>query len=148
MNYAVKKENKYKNENVNILNNKFSSRLESKAFLVLQDMSKKGLIKDLRLQTVYILEEGFQTVYYDGKRSKVRKTKTRDVTYVADFDFKTLDGQKVVVETKGLEDQKYPIKKKLLLKKYPDIWFLELRNEGQIAKIDEILEEFKKNKNN
>lgn len=132
-------ENKYKNKKIIIDGIEFSSKIESLAYLYFKDLLNKGLINNLSLQPKYLLQEGFYKKYYDGKKNKIIAAKHRDINYVADFEFYYKD-KIFTIEIKGLEDQKYPIKKKLFLKKYINNHFIEIRNQKQLYSILEILD--------
>ena len=95
---------------------KFDSKKELKRYQELKMLEKAGKIKDLKLQPVFILQEGF---YYCGKA-------IRQITYRADFEYVDEDGKVVVEDVKGFKTDVYKLKKKLFLKKYPDIVFKEI----------------------
>ena len=78
-----------------------------------------GLIKDIKLQTTFELQESF----------KVNNKTIRAITYKSDFDYLTKDGRHIVEDVKSKitkDNQVYKIKKKLLLYKYKDIEFKEV----------------------
>jgi len=81
-------------------------------------LKKAGEIKDLELQPIFILQDGF---VYNGK-------KYREIKYIADFAYAEINSNKwIVEEVKGWVTKEYAIKKKLLLYKYPRINFVEIK---------------------
>ena len=94
----------------------FSSKKEANRYLILKDREKRNEISDLQRQVKFTLQEKF---IYAGK-------KYREINYFADFSYwdKKLNCT-VYEDAKGYRTQTYQIKKKLLLKKYPDIVFIE-----------------------
>jgi hypothetical protein len=91
----------------------FASHKEAKRFVKLKSLEKAGVISDLILQPVYVLQETFK---YQGET-------VRAIKYVADFAYRE-NGKIVVEDTKGVETQVFKLKRKLFWRKYPD---LELR---------------------
>lgn len=82
-------------------------------------MEKAGVIKDLECQPKFEL---IPTI-----RRKGHKT-LRCTCYYADFKYiDTKTGGLVVEDVKGFETDVYKIKKKLLLWKYPDLDFREIK---------------------
>ena len=70
---------------------------------------KSGVIKDLELQKEYVLQEKF----------KINNKTRREITYRADFVYKTVEDDKLhVVDAKGYRTEVYKIKKKLFEYKY------------------------------
>lgn len=132
--------NKYGNKKTEVENITFSSAFEAKAYKVLLELKKNGLISNLILQPKFVLQDAFECAYYDGSVEKVKAGKLREITYVSDFSFEYKD-KKIVLETKGMPDQKYPIKKKLFLYKYNKYYFLEIRRVRELNKIVEILDD-------
>lgn len=103
---------------------KFDSKVESKYYLHLKEREALGEIKDLELQPVFTLMEGF-------RRSGV---KIRDIIYKADFKYIDLHTNKTVIcDVKGGDSTpEYKLKVKLLLKlvdegKIEDFRFFEIR---------------------
>lgn len=109
--------NKYGNKKTVIDGIKFDSKLEAKRYSELKLMQKAGVIKDLELQPKFLLQEGFRDA--DGKKHQA-------INYIADFKY-IQDGETIIEDTKGRETDVYRIKKKMLLYKYPDINFFEVR---------------------
>ena len=109
------KKHKYNAKRIEIDGIKFDSKKEAKRYKELRMLEKAGKIKDLTLQPVFLLQEGF---YYQGKA-------IRQITYRADFEY-IENGKRVVEDVKGFKTDVYKLKKKLFLKKYPDIVFREI----------------------
>jgi hypothetical protein len=89
---------------------KFASRHEANRYIELKYMERAHLITDLQLQKVYTL--------IGDQRDEKGKILERPVKYVADFVYKTKDGQTVVEDAKGLRTDVYKIKRKLMLMIY------------------------------
>ena len=97
----------------------FDSIKESVRYKHLKMLERAELIKDLKLQTTFILQPSFK---------KNNKT-IRAITYKADFDYLTKDGRHIVedVKSKATEkDKVYRIKRKMLQYKYDNIEFKEI----------------------
>ena len=109
------KKHKYNAKLVKINGFKFDSKKEANRYLELKFLEKAGKIKDLKLQPCFLLQEGF---YYQGRA-------IRQITYKADFEY-VQDGKRVVEDVKGFKTDVYKLKKKLFLKKYPDVIFKEV----------------------
>lgn len=93
----------------------FDSKREANRYSVLRLLEKSKVITDLKLQPVYLLQEGFKK---NGKTY-------RKITYKADFEYKK--GGKIIVEdVKGMKTEVYKLKKKLFEYKYPDLEILEV----------------------
>lgn len=111
--------NKYRNKKVIIDGIPFDSQKEGYRYKELRLLERAGLIKDLKLQTTFILQPSFK---------KNNKT-IRAITYKADFDYITKDGRHIVedVKSKATEkDKVYRIKRKMLQYKYDNIEFKEI----------------------
>ena len=111
------KKHKYNAKKIVIDGIEFDSKKEGKRYLELKTLEKAGKIKDLQLQPVFLLQEGF---YYRGKA-------IRQITYRADFEYVDEKGNRVVEDVKGVETPVFQIKKKLFLKKYRDVIFRVLK---------------------
>lgn len=97
----------------------FDSKAEMERYKELILLEKAKKIFNLELQPEFILQESFS---HQGKTYQAIK-------YKADFRYleKYIDCVGVVVEdVKGRRTKEYMIKKKMLLKKYPDIDFREV----------------------
>lgn len=136
---------KYKNDKINVEGIEFSSKFEANCFKYLKQLENQNIIKGLKTQPIFSLQNSFYCPYYDGKNKKVNKTKHRETNYISDFKFDYLyhgTWYQTVLETKGFIDQKYPIKKKLFLYQYgKDNIFLEIHRVGEFKIIPELIEE-------
>ena len=108
--------NKYKTKKVTIDGIVFDSQKEAKKYCELKLLKRAGEIADFQLQPEFVLQEGF--------RAKSGQW-IRPIKYKADFRIIHTDGKEVVIDTKGFKTKDYLIKRKMLLKKYPDIYFRE-----------------------
>jgi hypothetical protein len=96
----------------------FASKAEMLRYFELKLMERSGIISQLELQPEYVLQEAFA---YRGERF-------RSITYRADFRYHDNTTHRNVVEdVKGMYTEVYKLKKKLLLKRYPDINFVEVK---------------------
>lgn len=113
----MRSRNKYHNRKTIVDGITFDSKLEARRYSELKMLERGGVISGLELQPRFLLQESFT----DGKGKKHRK-----IEYVGDFMYKE-NGACVVEDTKGRETDVYKIKKKLLLMKYREIDFREVR---------------------
>lgn len=103
----------------------FRSTLEATAFQVLQGWQRAGLIRDLKLQPQFILQNSFR---HEG-------ILVRAMTYRADFSFICEShpswnrGDQVIIEAKGFRTQPYALRRKLFLARYPTLRFQEWTKE-------------------
>lgn len=90
---------------------RFASKAEASDYTDLTLQQTAGLIRDLKCQPRFVLQEKF---------TDVSGTKHRAIEYVADFSFEECDtGKLVVVDSKGVETDVFKIKRKLFLYRYP-----------------------------
>lgn len=108
--------NKYRNKKTVVDGIKFDSVKEASRYYELKELQQKGDILNLRLQPRYELQESFTHPEFG---------KLRAITYVADFEY-CKGGKLVVEDVKGMKTDVYKIKKKLFLKRYPEIIFKEV----------------------
>ena len=105
--------NKYRAKKTTIDGITFDSRKEAMRYQELKLLEKAKVIKDLKLQPKFELQESFR-----------REGETyRAITYIADFMYIDCATGKTVVEdvkSKGTVTQVYQIKKKMFLKLYGD----------------------------
>ena len=113
--FPAEKKHKYNAKAIVIDGIKFSSKKEGQRYSQLKLQEHCGFIKDLKLQPVFVLQEGFE---HDGK-------KERPIKYVADFAYEK-NGRTIVEDAKGMRLPAYKIKRKMFLKKYPEIIFMEV----------------------
>lgn len=96
----------------------FDSKAEMHRYLELAMCQRAGEIEDLELQPEYVLLDGYVR---NGK-------KVRPIVYCADFRYLDLRTNRIIVEdVKGAQTAVYKLKKKMLLARYPDINFREVK---------------------
>ena len=104
--------NKYHNRKITIDGHTFDSVAEGNRYAELKLLLKQGLIKDLKLQPKYRLQDSF----------KKNGITYRPIDYIAVFECFDVKLKGIVVEDqKGVETEVFKIKKKLFEKKYPDL---------------------------
>lgn len=103
---------KYHNTKTEVDGIRFDSKKEANRYCELKLLERQGLIANLELQPVFVLQEG----------------KGLTIKYKADFRYLEPDGNYVVedVKSKGTMTAVYRLKKKLLLKQYPGLDFREV----------------------
>ena len=115
----------YSTKKVKYNNLTFDSGLELYFYKLLES---NNLLGNLKMQEPFELQPSF----------KWQKSTIRKIEYVSDF---YLTDKKIVIETKGLLEEKAKIKHKIFKFKYPDHLFFMPRNQVQCR---EVLEEIKK----
>ena len=110
----IQKARKYRNEPEMAEGIRFDSKKEAGRFRELQAMLQAGLIRELRLQQDFTLQEAYTTP--DGRR-------IRAIRYCADFCYerKTQNGWEKIVEdvkSRATRTQKYIIKRKMMQDRY------------------------------
>lgn len=114
-------ERKYGNRHTEIDNIVFDSRHEAAVYQSLKLRQCSGDITNLSMQVPFTLQDAF--VDSSGKRH-------RAIVYVADFCH--YEGQqRVVTDAKGIETGIFKIKRKLFLKRYPDVRFDVVKRESR-----------------
>jgi len=109
------KKHKYNAKPVEFDGFKFDSKKEAKRYLELKMLERAGVISNLILQPKFLLQDSFK---YKGKTQ-------RAIFYIADFEY-IKDGKRIVEDVKGVKTEVYKLKKKLFLKKYPQVEFKEI----------------------
>ncbi len=113
--------NKFRNKEVEVDGILFDSKKESGVYLDLKTMKERGEIKDFERQKTFELLpnqcEIKKCLDKKGREIEKKKVIERAVTYTADFVVTYPDGEVIVIDCKGTLglDQKYPIKRKLML---------------------------------
>ena len=110
--------NKFSAKKVIIDGITFDSQKEARRYNELRLLERAGEIKDLELQPRFLLQDAFKRA---GKTH-------RKIEYVADFRYTNASGEQIVEDVKSPPTRKHPVyrlKKKLLLKRYPHLTFLE-----------------------
>jgi len=110
-------ERKYGNKKPEIDGHKFDSKLEARYYRKLVALKAAGEIEELELQPKLRLQNGF-----DDKKGNHH----RPINYFPDFRIVWSDGKEEYIDTKGYKTSVYKLKKKLMLKKYPEINFREV----------------------
>ena len=108
---------KYGNKKIEFGGDTFASKGEWQRWLFLKDAEANGKITGLRKQVEFILiptQYKEEVVHLKTKDKVVRRVAEREVSYVADFVY-FKDGEMVVEDFKGFPDDKYPIKRKMML---------------------------------
>lgn len=95
----------------------FDSRKEAKRFEELRLLERAGEISELERQVKYVLIPSQREPYTIGPRGGLHRGKLieRECAYIADFTYRTRDGDLVVEDTKGMKTAEYVIKRKLML---------------------------------
>ena len=104
---------KYNNRKIELDGYIFDSIAESRRYAELKLLERAGIISDLKVHTVYLLQKSFRTP--EGKA-------VRAIKYECDFDY-IENGITVVEDVKGVETAAFKLKHKMFLKMYPDIRF-------------------------
>lgn len=112
---------KYGNHKTTIMGRTFDSKLEASYYMELELRYKAGEISKFECQPVFLLQEPFR---HRGKAQ-------RKIEYIADFRVTYPDGRVEVIDTKSPASRTpdYMIKRKLLLFRYPEIDFKEVKKE-------------------
>lgn len=138
---------KIRNATATTYNNiNFKSKLEESIYKTLLSAGFKPDYEKLK----FVLWEGFKPTvpFYNRSKSKVFKqetTKLQDITYTPDFTFKYKD-LLVIVEVKGVENDTFPIKKKMFRKYLETLGipciFFEVRTKKEMLQSVEILKSY------
>lgn len=108
---------KYGNKKIVNAEGEFDSKGEYLRWLFLLEAEKCGTIRNLRRQVEYeLLPTQYRTitVHLKTKDKAIQRVAERSVSYVADFVYEK-DGETVAEDYKGWPDEKYPIKRKMML---------------------------------
>ena len=101
--------NKYHNKKIAYDGHKFDSKKEANYYNQLKLLQRAGLIRDLELQKMFILQPSF----------KLNNKTRRQITYIADFTYVSTEDNKMhVVDVKGFKTDVYNVKKKMFEYKY------------------------------
>lgn len=123
----------------------FDSTMEARYYILLKEKKENKEIRDFVLQPEFKLLDAYIVVNNkvitedekDYAKLKKSKKKTRDVqgmTYIADFLVTYNDGKEIVIDVKGMETEKFTVKRKLfdtiyrdktlkLVTQYNGIWY-------------------------
>ena len=108
------KKNKFNAVKEVVAGKTIDSKREAKRYRELKLQEHCGIISDLKTQVEYILQDAF-----DYKGHRIRK-----ISYFADFEY-VKDGVTYTEDSKGFKTKIFRLKKKMLLRRYPDINFIE-----------------------
>ena len=98
---------KYGNKKVTVDGIKFDSIKEARRYNFLKTLQRDGSIHSLKLQPVFKFPINGENIrYVDSKR---------EMKYIADFEYFTSEGLRVIEDAKGFKTEKYKIKKALML---------------------------------
>lgn len=124
----------------------FKSKLEESFYKTLM---AAGLEPDYEL-TKFVLVEGFKPTvpFYNRSKSKVFRmdmTKVRDITYTPDFTILYNDTL-FIIEAKGIENDTFPLKKKLFRKllesmEMPCVYF-EVHTKKELLEVIKIIKSY------
>ena len=109
--------NKYNARKTEICGILFDSKAEANRYLVLLSREQQGEIHNLKVHPKFKIVEGFT----DSMGNKQRPT-----YYIADFEYYTNGGRRVVEDVKGgraTQTAVFKLKKKLFLREYPGVDF-------------------------
>ena len=95
----------------------FPSQAEAQYYTELKLLQRAREVVEIELQPKYTLQPGFTH----------RGRKIQPITYTADFRVTYADGRVEVVDVKGVRTQQYQLRKKMLLFRYPEIDFREVK---------------------
>lgn len=112
------KRNKYGNKKIIINGVTYDSKAEYKYINDLELKQKAGYISNLKTKPRYILLESFK----DNQGNTIRQISYKPEAYYIE------NGQEIVLEVKSKPTitEAYTIRKKLFLKRYPHIKFIEI----------------------
>lgn len=114
----------------------FKSKLEVTCYKTLREYGFKPLYEGKK----FVLWEGFKPTVAFYNRSPKKKElvldnrKIKDITYCPDFTFKA-GSTLIIIECKGLENDVFPVKKKLfrsLLEEIKDTMYFEIRTKKEL----------------
>lgn len=108
---------KFNNKKMETPDGVFDSKGEYQRWLFLCDAERCGRISDLKRQVRYTLiptQYRTETVQLKTKTKDVRRVAEREITYTADFVY-TKDGETVVEDFKGFPNDRWPLKKAMML---------------------------------
>jgi hypothetical protein len=109
------RKNKYNNKPTLKDGIRFQSAKEAKRYAELQLMLKAGVIKNLKLQPRFKLQDGFTTA--NGE-------KIQAIFYIADYMYDDIERDETAVEdVKGYKTSVFKLKQKLFMHKYPQYVF-------------------------
>lgn len=109
---------------------KFDSKMESKYYIYAKELKEQGVIKNIKLQPTFLLQEKFillngQAIFgsdpdFDKLKRKHKLKTYSSIEYTPDFELEYADGTIKLIETKGKSTPDFELKKRLFLCNYPD----------------------------
>lgn len=108
---------KFNNKKMSTPDGEFDSKGEWERWLFLKEAQKNGQIKDLERQVRFTLiptQYRMEIVHLKTKDKEVKRVAEREITYTADFVYEK-DGEKVVEDFKGFPNDRWPLKKAMML---------------------------------
>ncbi len=108
---------KFNNKKMSTPDGEFDSKGEWERWLFLKEALKNGQISDLRRQVKYTLiptQYRTEIVHLKTKDKEVQRVAEREITYTADFVYEK-DGEMVVEDFKGFPNDRWPLKKAMML---------------------------------
>ena len=126
---------------------KFDSKQEASVYKHLKAEGFEVLHEPVK----YVLWEGYRPIvpfYNRNKKTKALEldmAKLRNITYTPDFQI-SYAGYTIIIEVKGMENDVFPIKKKLfrkLLESYEKVMYFELSTIRQLKQAIEIIKKLK-----
>lgn len=119
----------------------FKSKLERDTYAYLKENGYNPSYEPEK----FLLVDGFKLTRPWFKNGKLIKAKVRDIKYKPDFVF-TLGKYTVFLEVKGVETDRFPMYRKLFLKKLEDIEsgiFVQVKSVNDLKKSIRALSEYK-----
>ena len=108
---------KFNNKKMETPDGTFDSKGEWERWLFLKDARNNGQISNLRRQVKYTLiptQYRTEIVHLKTKDKEVQRVAEREITYTADFVYEK-NGEKVVEDYKGFPNDRWPLKKAMML---------------------------------
>lgn len=108
---------KFNNKKVETAEGIFDSKGEWQRWLFLKGMQAEGRIARLRRQVKFTLiptQYRTEVVHLKTKDKEVTRVAEREITYTADFVYEK-DGNMVVEDFKGFPNDRWPLKKSMML---------------------------------
>lgn len=108
---------KFNNKKMSTPDGDFDSKGEWQRWVFLKEAEENGQISELRRQVRYTLiptQYRTEIVHLKTKDKEVQRVAEREISYTADFVYEK-DGAKVVEDFKGFPNDRWPLKKAMML---------------------------------
>lgn len=108
---------KFNNKKMSTPDGEFDSKGEWQRWIFLKEAEKNGQISNLSRQVKYTLiptQYRTEIVHLKTKDKEVKRVAEREITYTADFVYEK-DGKTVVEDFKGFPNDRWPLKKSMML---------------------------------